>query len=179
MLNIALVCKYVAHMGHWPSGFSKIKLTSIRLPGVKRHTTKCTALCISKLIGYDIVRWLRITGIHKIKVFLYIQSPRLIHLSVMWSYDYLQVILSSVYVRTTTCNKIQMRNVLRMVIYWRSRVLKILSTISPTVARACISIHWSYLRGSRAHSVYCIGYITQVCLCIFSVCPTLSANQGR
>jgi len=22
-----------------------------------------------------------------------------------------------------------------------------------------ISIHWSYLRGSRAHSVYCIGYI--------------------
>jgi len=26
MLNIALVCKYVAHMGHWPSGFSKINL---------------------------------------------------------------------------------------------------------------------------------------------------------
>jgi len=26
MLNIALVCKYVAHMGHRPSGFSKIKL---------------------------------------------------------------------------------------------------------------------------------------------------------
>jgi len=24
MLNIALVCKYVAHVGHWPSGFSKI-----------------------------------------------------------------------------------------------------------------------------------------------------------
>jgi len=27
MLKIALVCKYVAHMGHWPSGFSKNKLT--------------------------------------------------------------------------------------------------------------------------------------------------------
>ena len=27
MLNITLVCKYVVHMGHWPSGFSKIKLT--------------------------------------------------------------------------------------------------------------------------------------------------------
>ena len=26
MWNIALVCKYVAHMGHWPSGFSKNKL---------------------------------------------------------------------------------------------------------------------------------------------------------
>jgi len=26
MLNIALVCKYVAHMGRWPSGFSKINL---------------------------------------------------------------------------------------------------------------------------------------------------------
>jgi len=27
MLNIALVCKYVAHMGHWPPGFSKNKHT--------------------------------------------------------------------------------------------------------------------------------------------------------
>jgi len=26
MLNIALVCKYVAHMGHRPSGLSKINL---------------------------------------------------------------------------------------------------------------------------------------------------------
>jgi len=26
MLNIALVYKYVAHMGHWPSGFSKVNL---------------------------------------------------------------------------------------------------------------------------------------------------------
>jgi len=26
MLNIALVCKYVAHIGHWSSGLSKIKL---------------------------------------------------------------------------------------------------------------------------------------------------------
>jgi len=26
MLNIALVCKYVADMGHWPSGLSKINL---------------------------------------------------------------------------------------------------------------------------------------------------------
>ena len=29
MLNIALVCKYVAHMGHWPSGLSNIKLTKL------------------------------------------------------------------------------------------------------------------------------------------------------
>jgi len=29
MLNIALVCKYVAHMGHWPSGLSKINLQTI------------------------------------------------------------------------------------------------------------------------------------------------------
>jgi len=31
MLNIALVCKYVAHMGHWPSGFSKIILLTMNL----------------------------------------------------------------------------------------------------------------------------------------------------
>ena len=34
MLNIALVCKYVAHMGHWPSGFSKIKLTNLHLSNI-------------------------------------------------------------------------------------------------------------------------------------------------
>jgi len=31
MLNIALVCKYVAHMGHWPSGLLRIKLTYTQL----------------------------------------------------------------------------------------------------------------------------------------------------
>jgi len=31
MLNIAIVCKYVAQMGHWPSGFSKINLQTYKL----------------------------------------------------------------------------------------------------------------------------------------------------
>ena len=29
LLYIALICKYVAHMGHWPSGLSKNKLVKL------------------------------------------------------------------------------------------------------------------------------------------------------
>jgi len=32
MLNIALVCKYVAHMGQWPSGFSKKNKVTCSVP---------------------------------------------------------------------------------------------------------------------------------------------------
>ena len=37
LLNIALVCKYVAHMGHWPSGFSKINLLNLLVTLLRNH----------------------------------------------------------------------------------------------------------------------------------------------
>jgi len=37
MLKIALVCKYVTHMGHWPFGLSKINLQTIKLD----YTLRC------------------------------------------------------------------------------------------------------------------------------------------
>jgi len=44
MLNIALVCKYVAHMGHWPSGFSKINLPNLRWHGLNESGRDRTIL---------------------------------------------------------------------------------------------------------------------------------------
>ena len=51
MLNIALVCKYVAHMGHWPSGLSKINLHTIWV--AKVIVVVYTVLCVCFFFGWD------------------------------------------------------------------------------------------------------------------------------
>jgi len=48
MLNIALVYKYVAHMGHWPSGFSKNKKN-------KNKTYTNTSVSTTLLVNFVII----------------------------------------------------------------------------------------------------------------------------
>jgi len=58
MLTIALVCKYVAHMGHRPSGSSKNKLT-YQLYQIYLNKGSCRGLNDGDTCTFNIHRWLR------------------------------------------------------------------------------------------------------------------------